>query len=151
MGEFQRINNISLAKTFIEIFLKHQQNFSFLQDSIIKNFLNSISNLDLSQIIQNIKEQLDSINFKKSICQIDSYTIQKENSEYSKALYNLPNADFTSIRNIAYKYIQSIGDPIELYNNLQRGEKIIDDEKLLYHQEIQRIGQLCAGRRPACG
>ena len=132
LGEFQRINNISLAKTFIEIFLKHQQNFSFLQDSIIKNFLNSISNLDLSQIIQKIKEQLDLINFKKSICQIDNYTIQKENSEYSKALYNLPNADFTSIRNIANKYIQSIGDPIELYNNLQRGEKIIDDERLLY-------------------
>lgn len=132
LGEFQRINNISLAKTFIEIFLKHQQNFSFLQDSIIKNFLNSISNLDLSQIIQKIKEQLDLINFKKSICQIDNYTIQKENSEYSKTLYNLPNADFTSIRNIAYKYIQSIGDPIELYNNLQRGEKIIDDERLLY-------------------
>jgi len=132
LGEFQRINNISLAKTFIEIFLKHQQNFSFLQDSIIKNFLNSISNLDLSQIIQKIKEQLDSINLKKSICQIDNHTIQKENSEYSKALYNLPNADFTSIRNIANKYIQSIGDPIELYNNLQRGEKIIDDERLLY-------------------
>lgn len=132
LGEFQRINNISLAKTFIEIFLKHQQNFSFLQDSIIKNFLNSISNLDLSQIIQKIKEQLDSINLKKSICQIDNYTIQKENSEYSKALYNLPNADFTSIRNIANKYIQSIGDPIELYNNLLRGEKIIDDERLLY-------------------
>ena len=132
LGEFQRINNISLAKTFIEIFLKHQQNFSFLQDSIIKNFLNSISNLDLSQIIQKIKEQLDSINLKKSICQIDNPTIQKENSEYSKALYNLPNADFTSIRNIANKYIQSIGDPIELYNNLQRGEKIIDDERLLY-------------------
>ena len=132
LGEFQRINNISLAKTFIEIFLKHQQNFSFLQDSIIKNFLNSISNLDLSQIIQKIKEQLDSINLKKSICQIDNHTIQKENSEYSKALYNLPNADFTSIRNIANKYIQSIGDPIELYNNLLRGEKIIDDERLLY-------------------
>lgn len=132
LGEFQRINNISLAKTFIEIFLKHQQNFSFLQDSIIKDFLNSISNLDLSQIIQKIKEQIDLINFKKSICQIDNYTIQKENSEYSKALYNLPNADFTSIRNIANKYIQSIGDPIELYNNLQRGEKIIDDERLLY-------------------
>ena len=88
--------------------------------------------LILVQGLQPSRCLLYKFNFKKSICQIDNYTIQKENSEYSKTLYNLPNADFTSIRNIAYKYIQSIGDPIELYNNLQRGEKIIDDERLLY-------------------
>jgi len=130
--QFQRVNNATFSKSLTELLVTNQPNYTFLQDSIISNFLKSVENIGLAQIVEKIKEQLSIINFKKSVCKIEDNVIQKENSEYSKALYTLQNPNFKSIRNVAYQYIQSIGDPIELYNNLQRGEKIIDDEKLLY-------------------
>ena len=130
--QFQRVNGITFAKSLTNFLAKNKQNYTFLQDSAISSFLSSLDNLGLQEIAQKVNEQLAVINVKKSVCQIDDDTVQKENSEYSKALYSLPKADFTAIRNISYQYIKSIGDPIELYDNLLRGEKIIDDEKLLY-------------------
>ena len=131
-NQFQRVDNKLLAKTLFEQLVKYQTNYTFLQDSIVIEFFKSIKNLTLQKIDQKIKNTLNNLNAHKSVCHIENKIIQKENSEYSKLLYSLPKVDFTSIRNISYEYIQSIGDPIELYNNLQRGEKIIDDEKLLY-------------------
>jgi len=131
-NQFQRVDNELLSKTFFEQLIKYQNNYTFLQDSIVIEFFKSVKNFTLQNIDQKIKEILNGFSAYKSICEVKKETIEKENDEYSKLLYNLPKADFTSIRNISYQYIQSIGDPIELYNNLQRGEKIIDDEKLLY-------------------
>lgn len=130
--QFQRVDNIVFAKSLTQLLTKNQQNYTFLQDTIVSNFLNSVANLELSQIALKTKEQLSSLNFNSSICQIDNLQIQKENSEYSEILYSLPNANFAAIRNISFQYIRSIGDPVELYNQLLRGEKIIDTEKLLY-------------------
>jgi len=55
-----------------------------------------------------------------------------EESEYSKKLYNIVNPNFNKIRQVSFDYIQSIGDPQELYDKLTRGETVIDDERLLY-------------------
>lgn len=97
-----------------------------------KKFLDNQNTIRFDSIIEEIKSILSSFNLQKTTCTIDENIVSEESSSYSKELNKLTNPSFDSIRNIAYNYLQSIGDPEELFYRLQRGEAIIDDEKLLY-------------------
>ncbi len=130
--QFQRVQNNSLFETIVKLTIEKKNQFEFLQDVELYKFFENINGLTLEKSLHLIDEIFASINLKKSVCTLDNLSVSKENSQYSAALYNLKNPTFDEIRNISYSYIKSIGDPIELYERLQRGEKIIDDEKLLY-------------------
>ena len=130
--QFQRVKNNLFYETIINLILEKKSQFQFLQDIGLNEFFENINRLNLEKSLLLIDKTFDSLNLKKSVCTLDNLLITKENSEYSNVLYNLKNPTFDEIRSISYSYIKSIGDPIELYEKLQRGEKIIDDEKLLY-------------------
>lgn len=129
---FNRVNNEAFAKDLIDSLIQQKSHFSFLQDDLLVVFFDKIKKLNISQSLELISQYLEHISYKKPICNVDAPKITIESSPYSQALKNLTKQNFESIQNIAYEYIQSIGDPQELYDRLQRGEKIIDDEKLLY-------------------
>lgn len=130
--QFQRVQNNSLFEMLISLISEKKKQIKFLQDVILKDFFENIHSLSIEKSLVLIDKTFESLNLKKSICTLDNLSITKENSEYSNTLYNLKNPTFDEIRSISYSYIKSIGDPLELYERLQRGEKIIDEEKLLY-------------------
>jgi hypothetical protein len=130
--QFQRVQNNSLFEMLISLIFEKKKQLNFLQDVVLNDFLGNFKKLSLDESLILIDKTFNSLNLKESVCSLDNLLITKENSEYSSALYNLKNPTFDEIRNISYSYIKSIGDPLELYERLQRGEKIIDDEKLLY-------------------
>lgn len=63
---------------------------------------------------------------------INKKDISKEEGEYCKKVLNIQNPTFKDIQQICTQYIKEIGNPQELYDKLNRGTVIIDDEKLLY-------------------
>ncbi|MEA3553927.1 MAG: DUF4145 domain-containing protein, partial [Campylobacterota bacterium] len=129
--QFQRVENKSLASSFSKLIFDIRDQFELLKDGSLEVFFSKITSLDIASSLQLIANTISGLTYKKSICTTDNVSINIESSEYSSKLYNLKNINFDTIRDIAYKYIQSIGDPQELYEQLRRGEKIIDDEKLL--------------------
>jgi len=130
--QFRRIQNNSLYETIINLVLEKKNQYKFLQDISLNKFFENIKILNIDKSLNLIDEIFISINSEKSVCTIDNLSVTKENSKYSLYLYNIKNPTFNEIRDASFSYIKSIGDPIELYERLQRGEKIIDDEKLLY-------------------
>lgn len=123
--QFHRVNNTQLLDSFRNLFLNHKKDYKVLQDESIQQTIKTI-NFDNYLGLQFTKASPQT-----TICDnVNSNLV--EDKEYANQLQALDNPTFESIRNIAYKYIQSIGDPQELYDRLQRGEKIIDDEDLLY-------------------
>lgn len=130
--QFRRLNDEILAKELIDKILSLRAKFKFLDDIIIDDFFNSILKSNISHTLICIKNILEQLTTAKAVCKIKADIIKQESSAYAQKLLSLDDADFDVIRNIAFEYIKSIGDPDELYNRLQRGEAIIDDEKLLY-------------------
>lgn len=130
--QFNRVQNSSLASEFISQLQQRTTDYTILRSELAKTFFENIKVMKLDAVIPFIKNTIASITTKKLDCSLKSTTTSIETSEYSEKLRNLPDPSFDSIRNVAYKYLQSIGDPEELFYRLQRGEKIIDDEKLLY-------------------
>lgn len=130
--QFQRVANQSLASELLNEILTHKPKFQFLQDGTLSEFFNTLGNLDIKNGLSLTKALLHKTISQKSVCYLGTNEIKKETGEYANTLYALQNHTFEAIRNISFKYIQSIGDSQELYNRLQRGEAIIDDEKLLY-------------------
>jgi hypothetical protein len=130
--QFQRVQNNSLFEMLISLIFEKKNQLNFLQDVVLNDFFGNLKKLSLEKSLILIDEIFNLLNLKKSVCSLDNLLITKENSEYSSVLYNLKNPTFDEIRNISYSYIKSIGDRLELYERLQRGEKIIDDERLLY-------------------
>ena len=130
--EFSRVNNITLVNTFIKVLQQKKSSYKFLQDNTISTLFEEIEKTDIQNLIFKIEDIINNITYKKNLCVIKNSTITKEISEYAQIISKLNNPTFETIRNVAYKYIQSIGDPEELYYRLQRGEAIIDDEKLLF-------------------
>lgn len=139
--QFQRVDNHSLARDFLNEIKILKPNFEFLQDGVLFEFFDAIGNLDIKNGLQLVKKLLHEIVYQKPVCQIDSLAIKKEIGEYAHTLDALQNYTFEAIRNISFQYIQSIGDPLELYERLQRGEKVIDDEKLLYKYMVSFGGK----------
>lgn len=130
--QFSRINDKTLANTFIKELQQKRLSFKFLQDNSLSSLFKQIKNLDVQSILSQIEDTIDSMTYKKTLCVIEKSTIIKEQSNYSQTISKLDNPTFKTIRDIACKYIQSIGDPEELFYKLKRGEAIIDDEKLLF-------------------
>ena len=130
--QFKRVNNEDYAKKFIHELIQKKQNFRFLQDISLVEFFIKLANADISKLIMLINEHLGVIGVHRAICSVKEKTIEQESGTYAKALKDSDELTFESIRNISYQYTQSIGNPQELYDRLQRGEKIIDDEQLLY-------------------
>lgn len=62
----------------------------------------------------------------------DDFEIAIEENEYKYKLYALKKPTFEKIRKISSDYISGIGNPDELYYQLNRGTKIIDNTNLLY-------------------
>jgi len=139
--QFQRVDTQALASEFLNEIVTLKPNFKFLQDGALSEFFDAIGNLDITNGLQLVKTLLHKIISRKPVCQIDSDEIKKEIGEYAYTLDTLQNYTFEAIRNISFQYIQSIGDPLELYERLQRGEKIIDDEKLLYKYMVSFGGK----------
>lgn len=132
LQQFQRVKNEFLAKEFLETLVQQKESFEFLHDEELREFFQKALVSSISEIQQLISKQLDISTTSKSICFIEEDKIKKEYGNYAQTLEQLTNPTFESIRKVSYQYIQSLGDPIELYNRLKRGEAIIDDEKLLY-------------------
>lgn len=130
--QFNRVQNNSLAQEFLYLLGSKIQNYTLLKNDTIKSFLQTKASIKLDEILQKIKDTLSLLSHHKSVCTVDSPSITVENSQYSQKLFSLTNINFDAIRDVAYKYLQSIGDPEELFYRLQRGEAIIDDEQLLY-------------------
>jgi len=129
---FQWVSNELFAKELISEIVSQKSNFLFLQDRFLEEFFDAIGKLDIASSLELIKELLAKTIIAKPICNVEQIRAQKETSGYAHTLYALENPNFASIRDVSYRYIQSIGDPVDLYDRLQRGEAIIDDEKLLY-------------------
>lgn len=130
--QFNRVNNHTLAQEFLILLNTKIGSYTILENDAIQSFLNTKSSIKFDVILNEIKDALKLVNQDKSICKIDKPIIEIENSAYSKKLFSMSNISFDVIRDVAYKYLQSIGDPEELFYRLQRGEAIINDEKLLY-------------------
>ena len=132
LNSFIRINNSELAYRFINSLKEKKSSYNFLQDSKISTLFEKNEEYDIKNLIIEIENLINTITYKKSTCYIKNSKIKKEISSYSQILSEIIEPSFEKIRDIANKYIQSIGDPEELFYKLQRGEVIIDDEKLLY-------------------
>lgn len=130
--QFYRVNNPNLAQEFFKLLEQKLSSYTLLQNEAVKNFIKQNANSPIETVMKSIFKYLQALHPHKTICNIKPNQISKEMSDYSKKLESLTSKSFDAIRDIAYKYIQSIGDPDELFYKLQRGEAIIDDEKLLY-------------------
>lgn len=132
LKQFQRISNQSFVHILISEVIKFKSKFNFLQDVFLSDFFNNIDKSNIFNTLALTQALLGKIISQKQICNIDTKAISKERGGYANKLYSFSNPNFESIRNISFEYIQSIGDPQELYDRLQRGEKVIDDTNLLY-------------------
>ena len=131
LGHFSRINDEELVKSFKELFKQYRNQYNILKIQEIVNLVEQVSIDNYEQYLKQIEEKSIIKNTEKT-CILHTDNIQKEESEYGKKLYAISNPNFQAIRQVCYNYIQSIGDLPELYEQLMRGEKIIDDERLLY-------------------
>lgn len=132
LTQFSRLNDKNLANTFIKSLQQKRSSYQFLQDNSISSLFTQIESLDIINILSEIEAAIETTTYKKTLCDIKNSTITKEISNYTQILSKLHTPTFETIRDIAYKNIQSIGDSQELFYKLQRGEAIIDDEKLLF-------------------
>jgi len=132
LQQFNRVKNKSLAEEFIKTLLQEKESFNFLQDETLVELFKKIPISNIHDSLELISNQLENSIVSKGICDPENKQVKKEAGSYAETLKQLTNPNFETIRKISYQYIQSIGDPIELYNRLQRGEVIIDDQKLLY-------------------
>lgn len=130
--QFQRVDNSSFATQFLQILKSYQKSFPFLQDKVLVNIFLLDDNTTLSTTIELIRKTMNELCCLKTTCTLDTSTIAIENSSYTQMVYNLKNPTFDTIRDLSFQYIQKIGDSQSLYEQLQRGEVVIDDEKLLY-------------------
>ncbi|MEA2018299.1 MAG: methyltransferase domain-containing protein, partial [Campylobacterota bacterium] len=127
-SQYSNRNNQINLEELKNLFINQKDNFYLLKNKYIVELLDITSNENNTQLLETNKLLVNNTNS----CTIEKELITKEESDYSQKLYNLKNPSFEQIRKISVKYINSIGNPDELFVNLKRGVKIIDDENLLY-------------------
>lgn len=133
MENFVRVKDSNLAKNFKKLFIEHKKQFDILDDGLIVEIVEQLSIENYADNIEKIYKKINNNTLTRISCSIkNSSIVQKEKSDYSKKLYDITNPTFTKIRQVSFDYIKSIGDPDELYTNLQRGQVIIEDKNLLY-------------------
>ena len=133
MSSFARVNNNNLAESFKKLFASHADKYSILKDPLVVEIVNLVTVANYMDTKEKIFEKISNNKPQKIACQInDLQAVKKEDNLYSKNLYAIKNPTFAKVRQVSYEYIKSIGDPQELFYRLDRGEAIIEDEKLLY-------------------
>ncbi len=132
MKSFARVNNSNLAYNFKKLFLNNKDKYPILNDPLIANVINILTVENYDSHIENILEDISKNRPLSVTCSVDIDKITKEQSPYSKKLYALNDPNFSQVRKICFNYIRNTGDSDELYERLERGVKIIDDEPLLY-------------------
>jgi hypothetical protein len=126
---------------FNQLFIDNQSKYNFFIEN--KSFLDEI----LTHVNINCKESININQFlleyqtSSDACKtIDEDIVLQEDSVYAQSLYSLDNPTFDDIKKISSEYIKSIGNPDELFYQLNRGMKVIDDEKLLF-KYLQSFGE----------
>jgi len=132
MGSFARVKNSSLADNFKKLFLDNKEKYTILKDPLIVDVISKLTVENYKNNIENILEDVSKNRPIATTCSVDTQEISKEDSQYSKKLYAMNNTNFSQVRQVSFDYIRSIGDSDELFERLERGVKIIDDEALLY-------------------
>lgn len=130
-SQFIRRKNKELVDSFRSLFLNKQDEYKILANYSIQKVISSVTYENFETKIIEIKKEIHN-DIKSKSCELTSDTITKENSTYSTEIYLLKNPTFKDIQQICTQYIKEIGNPQELYDKLNRGTVIIDDEKLLY-------------------
>lgn len=137
---FLHTNNQDSLNQFNSLFVEKEKNYSNFVES--KAFIKEIfthSNIEIEKSTR-VNQLLLEHQTKSNICDISGESlILKEGGEYGQNLYQLDNPTFDDIKKISSNYISSIGNPDELFHQLNRGMKVIDDEKLLY-KYLQSFG-----------
>lgn len=137
---FINANDQNSLNKFNNLFAEKEQSYSSFIES--KAFIKEIfthSNIEIEKSTRVNQLLLDYQTIGNIFDISDESIILKEDSEYSQNLYTLDNPTFDDIRKISSNYISSIGNPDELYYQLNRGMKVIDDEKLLF-KYLQSFG-----------
>ena len=138
-SQFSRLKDESLLQSFRNLFLHNENKYPLLKNELIKNIVSSLTTTNFNAEIENIKKQIsdNKPNFKS--CDLLKNEIRIENSDYSKELYSLENPTFEKIKKVSDSHIKNIENQDELFERLNRGIKIIDDENLLF-KYIQSFG-----------
>ena len=139
MHHFSRVKNSELAQSFKKLFLQSKEQYAILNSQEIVTLIEQVTIENYDALYKQFKLKATAKSVDK-VCIVSSHAIDKENSEYSKQLYSLVNPNFQTIRQISFDYIKKIEDSNELYKQLDRGRKIIDNERLLY-QYMASFGQ----------
>ena len=132
MSQFVRVKNSNLSNSFKQLFLNKQEKYTLLKDKFIIDIVSNTTIENYNENISSIKQKINSSKLLVSTCVINKKDISKEEGEYCKKVLNIQNPTFKDIQQICTQYIKEIGNPQELYDRLNRGTVIIDDEKLLY-------------------
>lgn len=132
LGQFHRINNSSLAQSLKKLFEECQTTYPLLSHPLVLETVSTISIENFTISLEEIKAKIDALAPNTQQCALQNLTPNIEQSSYSKALYNVANPSFETIRELAYSYVKATGDPQSLYERLSRGEAIIDSEELLF-------------------
>ena len=131
MYHFSRVKNSELAQSFKKLFLQSKEQYAILNSQEIVTFVEQVTIENYDAFYKQLRLNTTAKSADK-VCVVDSHAIYKENSEYSQQLYSLANPNFQTIRQLSFNYIKKIGNSNELHEQLDRGRKIIDNERLLY-------------------
>jgi hypothetical protein len=138
-SQFSRLKDESLLQSFRNLFFQNENKYPLLKNELIKNIVSSLTTTNFNVEIENIKKQINDNkpNFKS--CDLLKNEIRIENSDYSKELYSLENPTFEKIKKVSDLHVKNLVNQDELFERLNRGIKIIDDENLLF-KYIQSFG-----------
>lgn len=138
-SQFSRLKDESLLQSFRNLFFQNENKYPLLKNELIKNIVSSLTTTNFNAEIENIKKQIsdNKPNFKS--CDLLKNEIRIENSDYSKELYSLENPTFEKIKKLSDLHVRNLANQDELFERLNRGIKIIDDENLLF-KYIQSFG-----------
>jgi len=154
-------NNFNDSGNFISEIDSFKQRVKYLKKAIydtnieIENIINSDEYLmfdeidDFDKYLKELKEEFyNEIEYiKQEISNIEDIEIidddlfEMEDSSYSKRLRDISYPTFNKIRQISVSYINNIDNSDEIFNDLDRGTKVLEDHVELY-QYIHSYGKM---------
>ena len=134
MKQFIRVKNKALADSFKTLFLTNQDKYAILKRNTIPEVIEKVDYIDGLRSLEEAQSLIEKEKQYQAIYCIekDISHVTIEKSDYSKKLYTLKNPDFQTIKQVSIDYINSISYKLELYERIDRGRTIIDDEELLF-------------------
>ena len=132
LAQFTRVKSSALANQLKDLFISHKEQYPLLKNPLIQEIVSQISIENYTAEISSVKEKMDSLTPSISSCHLALASVKMEEGVYAQKLHSLSQPSFDKIREIAFSYIKSIGDSEILYEQLLRGEAIIDTVDLLY-------------------